>query len=235
MINTLVSSLEAVVDEAMWHISPDGIHVRAIDAASAAMVYIEIPSSEFDEIGYTGDIGIFLFELHKMMSFSKNDSDVRLDLSTTGKMQMVYDEFEYTIPLIDVSLIRKNSNMPNFDLPLKVQLPTAVFETGIKAVSKTGDYILIAYDAEKELVVISAERDSSCAKYTIDALSIDEYPKSNVKSLFAADYLYPIVKNLKSVSPATTLELGITMPAVLTSTIGENGTLTYIIAPRSED
>lgn len=236
-IKAITSALLAMVREAKLDITPEGIAVKAVDAANVAMVYMDIKKEAFDSYEATeGELGIDIAKLDGLLDMAEKDSMVELELDEVAhKLNVKMGTLKYTMALLDPSTIRKSPKVPNLDLPGIIILKGEDIRRGIKAGSGLSDYISISIVGEA--CIMEADGDTDAVKLEIqkaDLIELTNNGTKDVKSLYSLDYLDKIGKIAAKVLQVT-INIGQDFPCKIGFDMLEgNGNVTYMIAPRVE-
>ncbi len=234
VIKNLIDVTSPLVNEAKFSITKDGISLRAVDPAHVAMVSLTLNKEAFDE--YKADemeIGIDLDKLASIMRLASSGDMLALD-HDTAKNQLVITIGNLTrrMALIDTAGM-PDSKVPNLELPAKVVVKAGEISRGVKASESISDHLCLRI--EKDLFNLSAEGDTDTVDLKLGKESLETIETSDsYKSMFSIDYFYNMIKPVKPSDPLT-ISLGNDNPVRLDFSIAsENGSVTYLLAPRIE-
>ena len=235
----LISAISALVDEANFEISPQGITLRAMDPSRIAMVDFELPKSAFShyECDEEGQIGVNLDEMEKIVKRAGAGNSLALGLDREqNQLQITLEgrtRRSFKISLIDLGADRPPSLNVDFDVTIKITADT------LKEIIQDADIIsdFIAIDAAPEALTVSARGDTGNLEVAIkkDEEPLLEYKVKNPsKSLYALEYLNDMMKAVAA-SDTVQMEFGKGTPIKLVFTVSSGGHITYFLAPRVED
>lgn len=228
-----IGGVTRLVDEGKFNIDSDGVSLKAVDPADAAMVILQIDLDAFEE--YSADteteIGIDLERLEDILGVMSSSSTVSMELKD-GIMELRSDGLDYRMTLPDPSSIRKEPKIPNLDLTSEVVIEGKEFRRAVNAAQKVSDHIVMK--AEKDLFVLEASGDSDSLTFEMgrDDL-VDIESEEDSRSLFSLDYLDDMSRAI-SKAPEASLKMGTDLPIIIDFTLGEGVNMKYLLAPRIE-
>ncbi|MFX0170061.1 MAG: proliferating cell nuclear antigen (pcna) [Candidatus Hodarchaeota archaeon] len=235
----LISAISALVDEANFEISPQGMTLRAMDPSRIAMVDFELPKSAFSQYDCDeeGQMGINLDEMEKIVKRAGAGNSLALGLDRElNQLQITLEgrtRRSFKISLIDLGADRPPSLNVEFDVTIKITGDT------LKEIIQDADIIsdFIAIDATPETLTVSARGDTGNLEVAIkkDEEALLEYTVKNAsKSLYALEYLNDMMKAVAA-SDTVQMEFGKGTPIKLVFAVSSGGHITYFLAPRVED
>ncbi|MEM3041423.1 MAG: proliferating cell nuclear antigen (pcna) [Nitrososphaerota archaeon] len=234
-----VTAISTLVDEATFHINPDGIKLRAMDPSRVAMVDFEIQKTAFDEYISSGDakICLNLSELLKLLKRAGKDEAVELFLDDKTGQFMVTIRGKYvrtfSMPTLEVS--EEEVPEPKITFNARVTVTTDGLRQALEDVALVSDHVRISTDSEN--MAMSAKGDIMGADIELkkgsDALLSVE-AKEPSKATYSLSYLSEIVKAAAATSDIVTLEFSKDMPLRLDFRQRYDGKLVYYLAPRIE-
>lgn len=235
----LISAISALVDEANFEISPQGMTLRAMDPSRIAMVDFELPKSAFSQYDCDeeGQMGINLDEMEKIVKRAGAGNSLALGLDREqNQLQITLEgrtRRSFKISLIDLGADRPPSLNVEFDVSIKITGDT------LKEIIQDADIIsdFIAIDATPETLTVSARGDTGNLEVAIkkDEEALLEYTVKNAsKSLYALEYLNDMMKAVAA-SDTVQMEFGKGTPIKLVFAVSSGGHITYYLAPRVED
>lgn len=236
-IKDITNALLAMVREAKWDITPDGITIRAVDAANVAMVGIDIKKEAFENYEATeAELGIDIAKLNGLLDMAEKDVFVEIELDEAShKLNIRMGMLNYTVALLDPSTLRKAPKIPMLDLPGTVIMKGGDIRRAIKAGSTVSDYITIGITGTS--CIMEANGDTDAVKLELlkeELIEITNNGTKDVKSLFSLDYLDKIGKIASKVEQVT-LHIGQDFSCKIGfDMFGGNGTISYMVAPRVE-
>ncbi|MFW9985262.1 MAG: proliferating cell nuclear antigen (pcna) [Candidatus Odinarchaeota archaeon] len=235
----LIGAISALVDEANFEVSPQGMTLRAMDPSRIAMVDFELPKSAFSnfECDEEDRIGINLDEMEKIVKRAGSGNSLALGLDREKNQLAITLEGRtrrsFNISLIDLGADRPPSLNVDFDVNIKITADT------LKEIIQDADIIsdFITIDAAPETLTISARGDTGNLKVNIEKNeeALLEYTvKQPAKSLYALEYLNDMMKAVAA-SDTVQIEFGKGTPIKLLFAVSSGGHITYFLAPRVED
>ena len=244
-IGKLVGTL---VDEATFTATPEGVSLRAIDPAKVAMVEIFLPNSAFEkyECDKERRFTVRIPDFAKILD--RADEKDRVEISTDDQKETLHIKFvgyrqgnrEAYIKQFTLTLLETPKEQPP---PIKLNLTTKIKLDGetlrqilsdIKTISET-----VTIEAKQDQITFTGKGDIGTALVTLDRenphlfeLTIEGEAKAESK--YRIDYLH---NTLKAIAPkdTVTLEYSTKKPLKLQAKLGEQGKITFYLAPVAEE
>lgn len=228
-----IGGVTRLVDEGKFKIRSDGLALRAVDPADAAMVILDIDLDAFEE--YSADeeteIGIDLERLEDILGVMSGSSTVSIELND-GVMELRSDGLDYKMTLPDPSSIRKEPTIPDLDLKARVTIEGDEFRRAVKAAQKVSDHIVMKTEGDLFVMEASGDNDSLTFEMgTDDLVSIENEEDS--RSLFSLDYLDDMSRAIGKAEEAA-LNMGTDLPIIIDFELSEGVNVEYLLAPRIE-
>jgi proliferating cell nuclear antigen len=233
-----VGTLTPLVNEAKFHLNPDGLQSMAVDPANVGMSRVTLDVAVFESYSADGGvIGLNLDRFADVLDFGHSGdlAHLRLD-QETRKLHIDIGGLDYTLALIDPDSIRPEPDLPDLDLPNEIVLEGRDLSRAVDAAEMVSDHITIEADASEETLVLRAEGDTDDASLT---LGTEELVMSSIgdsaKSLFSLDYLDDMEKPIDAQTEVR-MVVGEEFPVKMHFDIAEGqGSVTYMLAPRIQN
>lgn len=236
LLKDSIIAVSALLNEAIFRVTKNGIELRAMDSANVSMVDMKLLASAFRSFETDKDleIAVNIGDLTSVLKRAKatdtitlelKDSQLRVDLSGSTKRN-------FDIPLLD---IKQEHKSPSLDFPVSIKLKTETLEDGISDAEVVSDAIVL--EADQDIFIMRAEGDNRKAELRLEKGNealIELKAKDRVKSTFPLDYLKKFIKAGK-LSPEATLHLGNEYPMKLDFKVLDKLQLSFILAPRIEN
>jgi proliferating cell nuclear antigen len=243
-IGKLVGTL---VDEATFTATPEGVSLRAIDPAKVAMVEIFLPNSAFEKYECDKERRFTVRVPDFTKIFERADEKDRVEISTDEKEGTLHIKFvgykqgyaEAYIKQFTLHLLETPEQQPppiKLNLNAKIKLDGEIFRqilSDIKTISET-----VTIEAKQNQITFTGKGDIGTALATLERESPHLFELTiegdKATSTYRIDYLH---NTLKALAPkdALTLEYSTKMPLKLQAKLGEQGKITFYLAPVAED
>lgn len=224
-LKQVLSILSEVENEMRFELKTDGLYIRAVDPANAAMIDININSSSFVQWDIENDIdvGVDVFKFKNLISDAGKMSDVSVSIG--DKMKVSFDGMNYNLSMLDPSTLRAKPRVPELDLPIKINIDLDIIKSILKGVTKIDGEIVNIITDGNELKLYSDSKNG-LDDITSDPIEIDgNFEKS--ESMYSLDYL----KLLNLLNGEISMKYNSNMPIVFE--YEKDGIkLFYMIAPR---
>ena len=233
-------SIEAVVnliDEGLFEVNDNGLHLRAMDPSQIAMVDFLIPKTGFAEFeAEQSNLSLNLVDFLKILARTRNDE--QLTLTVEEKESKCVLEFtspngkrSVRLPLMDLAASAPREPKITFDTTLKIRGGT--FKEMLKDAGLLSSHVILS--AEGEQFVIEAKGDSGdlrieSGKNSPNVAELTNTAKS--RAMFPFEYLDNMTKACPEDSMLE-LYLKSDAPVKIAYTVGQ-AKLAYFLAPRVE-
>lgn len=258
-IRPMLSISSAIVNEARFRFTEDGVESGAVDPSNVALYEYSVPASAFDEYDLNADEEVFVglnldrTESHlrdaRMGKQTADDVSLRVD-STMTRLGIRRDysqcEVERTDEWlnIDPDAIREEPGIPDLALDYKAEIDVQAFDDIVNHVDAYEDHLQIA-ERDGLLVMSGAAKDNDGelaqvteARFHSDLEPLRDNPEDGSSSLFSLGYLKEFTSGLRSAKVDTvSVHWGDSFPVILEfdRTDEDDRTLyegRYMMAPR---
>jgi proliferating cell nuclear antigen len=234
ILREVVDVISALVDEAKFNITPDGVNLRAVDPAHVAMLDMILQKKGFEEYkAKECELGIDIDKLKEVLKLA-GPGDIFSIEHDEDKNRLILDVGNITrrMALVDTAGM-SDPKVPNLNLPAKLIVDTNELKRGLRAAEAVSDHVALIASSDSFEMVSEGDTDSVNLKLP-KALLKELDCKEGQKSLFSLDYFSTMVK-ATGASPEVTLYLGTDYPINLEFDFAEgNGHVKYLLAPRIE-
>ncbi|WP_227134925.1 DNA polymerase sliding clamp [Halorubellus salinus] len=206
--STLTAVLDAasvVVDECIVDVSPDGLAITAIDAATVGMVDLDLDADAFDSYDATSlRFGVALDRLQDVVALAASDDPVELAVDTSTRTLHVHvDELAYQLALLDPDTVRAPPDTVAIaaDLDATVTVDGRVLARAIDAADMVADTLELGLDTDPDRFHAHADGDADTVdfeRHADDCHAVDPAPAG---SLFSVDYLTALTRVLPADAP----------------------------------
>lgn len=236
----LIASLQIIVDEAVFNLSPDEILFRAWNASRVAMVNCTLPKSTFED--YTCDqptkICLSLLEISKFLKSTKGNEPLEISVEKNDFITLqVVGEYQKVFNLLTLAIKEEEEpSLPDLVFDAKLRITTPCFKRMVEDIATMSDYIRIK--ASKNNLTFDGVGDFGNVELTLmkesETLLNFEVAKASSAS-YNANILMQIVKEASSCSDVVGLEFSTKFPLKLDFELPQQGELIYFLAPRVEE
>jgi len=233
----IVQSLAALIDEANFVFTPEGLKLRALDPSRIAMVDLELPSIVFEEYECDQEtrVGVDIEELNKILKRGRADERIefdveggRLRIKIIGKATRTF-----SLPLIDV--VGEELGPLKVTFNVKAKLLSDTLKDAMRDIEQISDSV--KFNAEEDSFTLRASSDKGEVEIVFDresgALIEYEVTESSVAT-YSTSYLSDMLKRASALSDVASVEFSSNKPLALTFEIAGGGRLAYYLAPRTE-
>jgi len=234
VLKSITKAMVALVSEARFHFTVDGLHSRAVDPANVAMVIVDVPKDSFEVYKVDEDktIGVDVNRVYDISKSIKAGELVELKLEDESSLRIKFGSVEYSVALIDPSAIRKEPKVPSLELPAKIVLNAGEFKKAITAADKISDHVV--FKSDETGFYIEAEGDVDRITFHMSEAELIEFNRAEARSMFSIEYLKEFVK-VASTGDLLTIYLGNNYPVRLVFEVADGKVkVEYILAPRIE-
>jgi len=232
-----VNACRAIVDEAVIHLTDEGVETQAVDPANVAMVDVALDHAAFDSSEADGGrIGVNLERLDDVLGMADSGELVHLNLNPeTRKLHIDVGGLNYTLALIDPDVVRREPDMPDLDWPAAITVEGGTLDQGRRAADLVANHVTLSADADTRTFAMTAEGDTDDVAITAgddDLLDVRVENGASPTSLFSLEYLTDVLGPIDA-DTIVGVRLGEDLPARL-QWAAEEGDLRVVsvIAPR---
>ena len=238
LFRSMIDAAATVVSEGNLEISEKGISMGAFDDGHVSLVTFLIPENACERFSCQEEVklGVTLADISGILRRAKPSEVLTIKHDKEGAnlimtLQSDTKVREFSLKLID----RTQENIPNLDLPLKVQthINPEVFSEAISDVAMVGDYVEIKADNSLDLLAADDERTKK-AQVSIDKAELVDYKQEEVSTcIYPLEYLKEFTKGVKN---AEDLFIGFSTdsPVRLLFKMPLNAHIIFLLAPRVE-
>jgi proliferating cell nuclear antigen len=234
-----VGHIDTQVDECKLHLTDDGMNVRAVDPANVGMVDTELYETAFEsfDVPKEGLIGINITRFNDIIDGADADQLVNITYdATTRKLIVEYGGHKFTLALIDPDAIRTEPDLPDLDLPVKLEADNEAMQAAMAFSADISDHVAVTTSPEGTFK-LEAEGDTDEYAGTFEdgeEVTVEELPNAEREGLYSLDYIKYMV-NAFEVDEITLIhghEFPIKIEGPVVYDDEEYGFTTYMLAPR---
>jgi len=237
-----LAALLAISDSGRLNISPEAMSVRMTDPANVALINFKLEFEAFEHYDFSPpeyapdyvQVGLDFQKLASVLAIPSAEFVTISLTSQSNRLALQLDGLSYSLDLFDPSIMRKEPQVPELELPAKVSLFFEDWYKAIRAAEKVGDVVLVRVDESG--LVLEAEGDSDKLTASFPASLLMDFTPAEVASRFALGYLSVLSKAARAAYASQLwLALGRDMPIEIQFHIAEGkGHVVYWLAPRVE-
>jgi proliferating cell nuclear antigen len=232
-LKALVNIVSTLIDEVKFTITPEGMTLKAVDAAHVAMIEMDVKKGAFESFSAEDtEIGLDLEKVKGVLKLAGSGEMIRMEQDdSTGKLVFKVGNITRRMSLIDTTGMN-DPKVPQLNLAAQIAVPVEELQKGIRAVESISDHIKLK--AGPEFFELSCEGDTDSVSLKLDSSSAKIDTESDVCSLFPPDYLANIIKAIPS-GTQVHIELDNDYPVKLVFGLADGAVkVDYLLAPRIE-
>ena len=236
-----MESITAITDTGMLNIAADGWKVNIVDPANVAMVSLELQNAAFDKFEYdfTDEsedrikIGVDFRNLLGMLRLWEEGKKVELKLDAE-KLFVKSDIFDYSISLLELSSLRRESKLPKLNFSVQVIIETEEFRRAIRAMERLSDTVTLGVEGKQFYMEAKDERNSmSISANHLRSVLRNVFPvkkePGNFHTRYSLEYLSAICNGMPHVQNIT-LSFSSDYPLRIDFDVGKKK-VSYLLAP----
>jgi proliferating cell nuclear antigen len=232
-LKNIVSIVSTLIDEVKFTITPEGMTLKAVDAAHVAMIEMNVGKEAFGSYSAEDtELGLDLEKVKGVLKLAGSGETIRMEQDdATGKLVFKVGNITRRMSLIDTSGMN-DPKVPQLSLTASIVVPIEELQKGIRAVESISDHITLK--AGPEFFELSCEGDTDSVSLKLDASSASIETDTDVCSMFPPDYLANIIKAIPS-GTKVNIELDNDYPVKFIFTLADGAVkVDYLLAPRIE-
>jgi proliferating cell nuclear antigen len=229
----LVNIISTLIDEVKFTITPEGMTLKAVDAAHVAMIEMEISKGAFESYSAEDtELGLDLDKVKGVLKLAGAGEIIKMEQDdSVGKLVFKVGNITRRMSLIDTTGM-SDPKVPQLDLTATITVAIEELQKGIRAVESISDHITLKAGPEFFELSCEGDTDSVSLKLDKDAAKIDT--SSDVCSMFPPEYLANIIKAIPS-GTQVDIELDNDYPVKLVFNLADGAVkVHYLLAPRIE-
>jgi proliferating cell nuclear antigen len=236
----IIEGLAAIVEEASFVATPEGLKLRALDPGRVAMVDLFMPPTAFEEYSCPAEVK-FAVELENVIETLRRvhkDDKVAFEVSDGRIIVTLLDANgriarRFRLPLLDTAVQELPAPKLNFTVAAKVL--SDAFRDALKDAELFSDSVRLKAEGESLLVTARSDRGEVETRFSLSGGSLVEISvEKPAEAAYGVELLSKIVSKAYRVSEVATLRFAASMPLELTLSVAGGGTLKYFVAPRAE-
>ena len=236
----LIASLQIIVDEALFNLSPEKILFRAWNSSRVAMVNCTLPKSSFED--YTCDqptkVCLSLREISKFLKGTKGNEPLEISVARNDLITLrVMGEYQKVFNLSTLAIKEEEElSLPSLTFNAKLRITTSCFKQMVEDVATMSDHVRIK--ASENDLTFDGVGDFGNVELTLakGSETLLNFEVAQVSSAsYDANILSQIIKEASSCADVVTLEFSTKLPLKLDFELPQQGELVYYIAPRVEE
>ncbi len=229
----LVNIVSTLIDEVKFTITPEGMTLKAVDAAHVAMIEMEVESCAFDRYqAEPCEIGLDLDKVKDVLKLATSGDNIGMEQDDAhGRLVFKIGNITRRMNLVDTSTM-SDPKVPQLSLVAKISLSVDELQKGIRAADKISDHITLK--AGPGYFDMYCEGDTDSVSLHLDGASVEVDVDSEVCSMFPLDYISNIIKAIPA-GTTVRVELDNDYPVKLVFSLADgNARVNYLLAPRIE-
>ena len=229
----IVNIISTLIDEVKFTITPEGMTLKAVDAAHVAMIEMEIEKCAFENYeAEKCEIGLDLDKVKGVLKLASAGDVIRMQQDDThGRLVFKVGNITRRMNLVDTSTM-SDPKVPQLSLTAKISLSVDELQKGIRAADTISDHITLR--AGSGYFELSCEGDTDSVSLRLEGDSVKVDTDSEVCSMFPLDYFSNITKAIPA-GTQVSVELDNDYPVKLVFALADgNARVNYLLAPRIE-
>lgn len=235
----LLSAISALIEEADFNATADGIKLRAMDPSHVAMVDLEWKKTGFDEYqcDKSSTIRINIESMLKLSKRIKSDETLEINFNEeTKEIDFILKKKitkKFTMPTLTPAGEEVPTPKVEFNSTIKVAIGN--FKEIMEDAQTVSDHVKLEASVDKLIVKSSSELSRVNIEIEKDSdILLDLNVKENSIATYNLNYLAEMVKAGSLLSETAMIEFSTNMPIKIEFEIPDKGNLIYYLAPRIE-
>lgn len=230
----LVNIISTLIDEVKFTITPQGMTLKAVDAAHVAMIEMEVEGAAFESYeAEPCEIGLDLDKVKSVLKLASSGDIIRMEQDDThGRLVFRVGNITRRMNLVDTSSMN-DPKVPQLALATDISLSVDELQKGIRAAESISDHITLR--SGPGYFELSCEGDTDSVSLRLEGDSILSInADTEVRSMFPLDYFSNITKAIPS-GTVVRVELDTDYPVKLVFALADgHAKVNYLLAPRIE-
>ena len=236
----VVNTISALVEEASFEATSEGLTFRAMDPSHVALVDLDWPNLAFDK--YDCDkqlkLTVRVEDLVKLIRRADGKDSVEISMNEDEMLLLkLANGYKRQFQIHLVESTYDATPVPKLAFNTKVEITESIFEKMLNEISAVSDHIIISANDKK--LIFSGKSDSGTGSATLEKGNqelLQLNVKEESKATYSIDYLLNITKAAGKSTDVLTFEYSSKMPLRLTFKLSEKGgRMCFYLAPRIEE
>ena len=229
----LVNIISTLIDEVKFTIKPEGMTLKAVDAAHVAMIEMDISKAAFESYSAEDtELGLDLDKVKGVLKLAGAGETIKMEQDdSSGKLVFKVGNITRRMSLIDTTGMN-DPKVPQLNLTATIVVPIEELQKGIRAVESISDHITLK--AGPEFFELSCEGDTDSVSLKLDNTTAKISTDTDVCSMFPPEYLANIIK---AIPAGTQVDIGLDndYPVKFVFALADGAAkVSYLLAPRIE-
>ena len=140
----LVNIISTLIDEVKFTIKPEGMTLKAVDAAHVAMIEMDISKDAFESYSAEDtELGLDLDKVKGVLKLAGSGETIKMEQDdSTGKLVFKVGNITRRMSLIDTTGMN-DPKVPQLNLTATIIVPIEELQKGIRAVESISDHITL--------------------------------------------------------------------------------------------
>ena len=230
----LVNIISTLIDEVKFTITPEGMTLKAVDAAHVAMIEMDIGKDAFESYeAEPCEIGLDLDKVKSVLKLASSGDIIKMEQDDThGRLVFKVGNITRRMNLVDTATMN-DPKVPQLTLATDISLMVDELQKGIRAAESISDHISLK--ASSEYIELSCEGDTDSVSLRLEGESVISInAATEVQSMFPLDYFSNITKAIPA-GTVVRVELDNDYPVKLVFALADGkAKVNYLLAPRIE-
>ncbi len=234
----IVQAIAALIEEASFVVSSDGLKLRALDPSRTAMIDLFIPREAFEEYPDVSEdvrVGLNFDDFKKILKRIKKGDKIGLEI-VEGKVKVkIIGKTSRTMALPMLEVGGEELPTPKVVFTVMAKVSSDALYEAVKDADVIADSVKFEAKDDGLYIIASSDKGDLEVKFEREGEVMFEYDlKEPASAKYSLDYLVDAVSKAYRVSDIAVIEFATQKPVSLTFEIPMGGKLTYYIAPMIE-
>lgn len=235
----VLEPVESLVEECRLRVGPEGLSLRATDAAKAALVVVTAEPAAFESYRAGGEsnasevtVGVNVERLADVVGLADGLVTLQLD-PTSRSLRVTADGVSFRTSVLAPERVREVPDRAaleaEFDYDATFGLPAAGFSRAVRASEMVTDHLVVR--GESSGVRFDADGDTDECTVQFDAETLVEPDLGPAESILSLDYLR-IVERVVPSDTSLSVAAGTNTPLAVEYDLPDGGRAEWLISPR---
>lgn len=230
----LVNIISTLIDEVKFTITPDGMTLKAVDAAHVAMIEMDVGRGAFESFEADPcEIGLDLDKVKGVLKLASSGDVISMEQDDAhGRLVFKVGNITRRMNLVDTASM-SDPKVPQLQLSTDLSLKVDELQKGIRAAESISDHISLKSGPDYFELSCEGDTDSVTLRLEGDAL-VEVNADVEAQSMFPLDYFSNITKAIPA-GTVVRIELDSDYPVKLVFALADGeAKVEYLLAPRIE-
>ncbi len=234
----MVASIEKIIDEGVFVLTPEGVSLRALDTSKVVMVDLFYPENSFREFEVDGEkeFGVSFSVFSKVLRRARKNDELEIQVGDADITIIFRGRGKRMFRIPQIMLTYEKLPEPKIPVTVTASLLGTTFREAIRTIEPIADAIVLEADEEGGQLFIRGEGDIEKAELVLSlerGSLLDLVVESPDRSMYTLEYFSQMLQAAQAANMVV-LKYSQDAPIRVDLQYQPEGRLTFYVSPRLE-